>query len=129
MSRDQGYYLEQAQKCREAAEQATSAAAKAHWREAERCWLALANLDPSPLGGGTVKRPRNQTEITDGFVLSQPEGSSGWANGSGLYFFLLLLLAALYFAWASYRPSDADGGHSTEASAEPHRINHPLIPT
>ena len=46
MSRDQGYYLEQAQKCREAAEQATSAAAKAHWREAERCWLALANLDP-----------------------------------------------------------------------------------
>ena len=46
MPRDRGYYLKQAQKCREAAEQATSAAAKTHWREAERCWLALANVDP-----------------------------------------------------------------------------------
>jgi len=40
---DAEHYREEAKKCREAAGEAEDQAAKEHWLEAERCWLALAN--------------------------------------------------------------------------------------
>ena len=57
------YCFQQADKCREEAARAIDDDIRAYWKEAERCWLALArNMAGLALGRSSAKKERGPIE-------------------------------------------------------------------
>ena len=73
MGRDTKHYLQEAQKCQEAADVTTDDMIKMYWEEAARCWLALASRDPNP----TPARSKLQLE-REGDGRSSEIGRAWW---------------------------------------------------
>jgi hypothetical protein len=68
------YCFQQAEKCREEAARATDDDIRAHWKEAERCWLALvqnSQAQPWPFVSKETETVRLRTQGT--FPLGQSD--------------------------------------------------------